>query len=260
MSFRILRRSRHSRSGFSLIEVVIAVGIFAVAVISIIGLLLPNTQAVNEQIEADVARRLAENVQAELQRHARSVAYAQRTSSRKGLDDFDNLFFIGAPANRTNSLFLVATRDGSRVLITGEDPYAAWNDTYKNPYKPDDVYNYSVVPAADKLAAENNLVTHATPGNPAGIAFRDRYYLIEAYLPQAPAYPKTETLADTAALPYIPVGVRVVWPYRLPDGIANPNGSSDYNSRGTSANPELPWQVVSPAKHSVLNFNLTIFP
>lgn len=244
---------------FSLIEVVVAVGIFAVAVISIIGLLLPNTQAVTEKIESDVARRLMENVQAELQRHARSVTAAQ-PSTRKGLDDFDNLFFAGAPAGRTNSIYLVATRDGSRVLLTGEDPYRAWNDTYNNAYQPDASGNYSIVPVSDQLAAENNLITNTTPGNPPGIAFRDRYYLIEVYLLRSPAYPTTEPTADTAGLAFIPVGVKVVWPYRLPDGPSNPNSTSDYNSRGTSTAPELPWLVVSPDKHSVLNFNLTISP
>ena len=248
----------YPRRGFSLIEVVIAVGIFAVAVISIVGLLLPNTQAVTEQIESDVARRLAENVQAELQRHARNLAHLQRTSTRKNLDDFDDLFFGGAPAGRTNSLFLVATRDGSRVLITGEDPYRAWNDTYNNPYRPDDATNYDTV--VKPLTAENNLITNTTPGNPPGIAFRDRYYLIEAFLLQHPVYPRTEALADTAALAYIPVGIKVVWPYRLPDGSSNPTAASDYNSRGSATVPELPWQVVAQDKHSVLNFNLTISP
>ncbi len=250
--------SRHRRA-FSLIEVVVAIGIFAVAVISIIGLLLPNTQAVTEQIESDVARRLMENVQAELQRHARSVTAAQPIGTR-GLDNFDDLFFTGAPAGRTNSLYLVATRDGSRVLLTGEDPYRAWNDTYNNPYQPDASGNYSIVPVSDQLAAENNLITNTTPGNPPGIAFRDRYYLIEVYLLRSPAYPTTEPTADTAGLAFIPVGVKVLWPYRLPDGPSNPNSTSAYNSRGTSAAPELPWQVVSPFKHSVLNFNLTISP
>jgi len=251
---------RRRLRAFSLLEVVMAVGIFAVAVISIIGLLLPNTQAVTEQIESDVARRLMENVQAELQRHARVVTAAQ-PAGRRGLDDFDNLFFNGAPAGRTNSLYLVATRDGSRVLLTGEDPYQAWNDTYNNPYQPDAAGNYSTVPSVDHLAAENNLITNTTtPQNPPGIAFRDRYYLIEVYLLQAPAYPTTEALADTAGLVFIPVGVKVVWPYRLPDGPANPTSTSDYNSRGTASAPELPWQVVSPDKHSVLNFNLTISP
>ena len=149
MSSRFLVRPLRVRAGFSLIEVVIAIGIFAVAVTAIIGLLLPNTQAVTEQIESDVARRLAENVQAEIQRHARTIAETQKPTPRKGLDMLDDIFFAGAPAGRTNSLFLVATRDGSRVLVTGEDPYLAWNDTYKNPYKPDDATNYPVVlPAA----------------------------------------------------------------------------------------------------------------
>lgn len=249
------------RRGFSLVEVVVAIGIFAVAVLSIIGLLLPNTQAVEQQLEASISRRLAENIQSELQRYVRVIAENQKAVGNphagEGMYDFDNLFYAGAPANRTNSLFLVATRDGSRVLMTGEDPYLAWNDTYNQPYVPGDASYYNAVtPASAKLAAENALVTDSTPGNPPGIAFRDRYYLIEVFLLDNPKHRQTDlTGANRIALPFLPLGVRVVWPYRIPDGPSSPDGSSQYNDA-----TDLPWQVVAPAKHSVFSFNLALTP
>jgi type II secretory pathway pseudopilin PulG len=241
--------SARARRAFSLVEVVVAVGIFAFVVIAIIGLLLPNTKMVDEKIESDVARRLAQNIQSELQRYARTVAEAQKATARKGFDDFENAFFVGGVARR--SLFMIATRDGSRVLVTGEDPYEAWNDTYKNPYKPDDPTNYSTVPAAEQLTAENNPITHTTPGNPPGIMFRDRYYLIEIFLPKSPAYRQT-TVASDVAIGFVPVSVRVVWPYRLPDGPGEPGTATDYNDLASS--------VVPPARHSVFNFNLALTP
>jgi type II secretory pathway pseudopilin PulG len=239
------------RRAFSLVEVVVAVGIFAVAVLSIIGLLLPNTQAVEDQIESDAARRLTENVQSELQRYLRAISEDQKGGANKGegLRNFDNLFYSGGG---TRSIFLVGTRDGSRVLVTGEDPYLAWNDTYKNPYDPRVVGNYTTV--GSPLVAENNLITDSTSESPAGIAFRDRYYLIEVFLPETPKHRKTD-VPSNVALPFLPLGVRVVWPYRIPNGPANATDTSKYNTYN-----DLPWLVVSPAKHSVFNFNLALAP
>ncbi len=252
---KLPRRIRSSRA-FSLVEVVVAVGIFAFAVIAIIGLLLPNTKAVDEQIESDVARRLSENIQSELTRFARARL---ATSNAPGLRDFERLFFnpAGTPPR---SVFMVATRDGSRVLLTGEDPYEAWNDTYKNPYRPDDATNYNMVPLAEVRTAENNLITHTTPGNPPGIAFRDRYFLIEVFLLKSPAYRETNTtVGGEVGLAFLPVGVRVMWPYRLPVGPSNPTDTSMYNSRGVN-DDELAWLVVPPSQHSVYNFNFAIAP
>ena len=240
---------------FSLLEVVVAVGIFAFAVIAIIGLLLPNTSAVEKRIEADVVRRLTENIQSELQRYLRATSETQKggANAGEGLYDFDNLFYNGAPAGRTNAIYLVATRDGSRVLVTGEDPYLAWNDTYADPYIPA-AATYTAVATPPVLAAENNLISDPAPGNPPGIAFRDRYYLIEVSLPDSPKHRQTNVPSDVA-IPFIPLSVRVLWPYRLPDGPENVQNSSKYNTF-----TDLPWSVVSPAKHSSFIFNIALTP
>jgi type II secretory pathway pseudopilin PulG len=238
MSPRFLRRSRRA---FSLVEVVIAVGIFAVAVLAILALLLPNTQKVEDLMDADVSRRLAENIQSELQRYSRVVAEGNKGTTDKGFKDFDDTFYNGATPN--GSIFLVATRDGQRVLVTGEDPYYAWNFTYSKTYKPDDTTHQ----VNKKLAAENNLNT----GNPPGIALRDRYFLVEVFLPTSPAYRKFKTTADTG-LGFLPLGVRVVWPYRLPDGPSTSPTPDDYD-KDVSV-------VMAPARHTVYNFNLALTP
>jgi len=238
MSSRILRRFGRA---FSLVEVVIALGIFAVAVIAILALLLPNTQKVEDLLDADVSRRLSESIQSELQRYSRVIAEGNKGSTAKGFKDFDDSFYNGATPNR--SVFLVATRDGQRVLVTGEDPYIAWNFTYSKTYKPDD----TTVQVTTKLSAENNLNT----GNPPGIALRDRYFLIEVFLPISPAYRKFKDTAN-AGLGFLPLGVRVVWPFRLPDGPSTSPTPDEYD-KDVSV-------VIAPARHTVYNFNLALIP
>jgi type II secretory pathway pseudopilin PulG len=221
-------KSSRGRAGFSLVEVVVAVGIFAVAILSIVALLLPNTKAVADQIDAGVAQRLSENIQLELDRYG-----------------FTRV--VAALPNQSARLFMVATKDGSRVLVTGEDPYAAWADTY-NKYKPDAATNYKTVPPLQRLAAENNLSTDTVPGNPPGIAFRDRFFLVEISWPDVcPQY--------TANSGVMPLSVRMLWPYRLPNGPDAPTVSSKYDSQ-----LELPWMVVAPSSHSTLLLNVALKP
>ena len=213
---------RAEARAFSLVEVVIAVGIFAVAVISIVGLILPNTKRIADQLDAQVAQRLSDNIRFELERY--------------GFKNITNS--LNAASDR---VFLVASNDGSRVLVTGEDPYAAWNETYNSSYDPD---SSSYTTVATKLDAENALETNTNPGNPPGLAFRDRYFLVEVGWPIHPQYKN-----DGAA---VPLNVRVMWPYRLPNGPATPTSSSAYN--------DLPWRVVPPAQLSTMLFNITLTP
>jgi hypothetical protein len=177
-------------------------------------------------VEAQVAQRLADNIRLELERYG----YHNVTTG------------LNAAADR---LFLVATQDGTRVLITGEDPYEAWNDTYGNS-DPDSATNYRDV--ASPLAAEKKLETDGSPDNPAGIAFRDRFFLIEVAWPSYPQF-------NNKNLGAVPLNIRVLWPYRLPNGPANPTSSSAYNDKDN-----LPWRVVAPADHSTMLFNVVLTP
>jgi uncharacterized protein (TIGR02598 family) len=56
------------RSGFSLVEVVVAVGIFAIAIVSIIGLLVPINNSVADIRDSEDASRLSTTIQGELQK------------------------------------------------------------------------------------------------------------------------------------------------------------------------------------------------
>lgn len=86
-----------SRRAFSLVEVVVAVGIFAIAIVSIIGLMIPINRSVAEIGEGDDAARVAGVVIEELQK----FGYA----SVRG--------FINSPPPADNRLH--STRDGKRV-------------------------------------------------------------------------------------------------------------------------------------------------
>jgi type II secretory pathway pseudopilin PulG len=53
---------------FSLVEVVVAMGVFAIAVIVVLGLLPPATREVGETLDVGTAQRLAEAINAEVRR------------------------------------------------------------------------------------------------------------------------------------------------------------------------------------------------
>jgi len=55
------------RKGFSLVEVVVAVGIFALAIVGVIGLLSPTNKAIGDVTDSDAASRVISSIQAGLQ-------------------------------------------------------------------------------------------------------------------------------------------------------------------------------------------------
>lgn len=57
-----------ARSGFSLIEVVIATAIFAASIVAVIGLMGPMTKRAEDVIDSEVAARLSASIQSELER------------------------------------------------------------------------------------------------------------------------------------------------------------------------------------------------
>ncbi len=59
---------RGRKGAFSLIEVVVALGVFAIAIVGVLGLLSPTSQAVRDTLDGGTASRLAETVNAEIER------------------------------------------------------------------------------------------------------------------------------------------------------------------------------------------------
>lgn len=82
---------------FSLVEVVVAVGIFAIAIVSVIGLLVPINQSVADISETDDASRVAGVIEEELQRAGFAAVK----------------LILDSPPPATNRLH--ASRDGKRI-------------------------------------------------------------------------------------------------------------------------------------------------
>jgi len=110
------------RHGFSLVEVVVAVGIFSLAIVGVIGLLGPTSKSIAEVSDSDAATRVVTAIQTELQRIAQSAHYPITTSTTSGFQYIANTFL--QPASNTdisgggvtpNTYTFYASRDGSRI-------------------------------------------------------------------------------------------------------------------------------------------------
>ena len=110
------------RRGFSLLEVVVAIGIFALAVIALLGFLTATSQTGGEIADAQVAAGLGGPTQTEL----------ERLRFELGLD---GLAAGVPPAGSTAPMQLVATRDGGRVL-RADGPAAAADRPLNDPVLP----------------------------------------------------------------------------------------------------------------------------
>ena len=181
--------------GFSLLEVVMAVGVLALAVIALLAFLAASGGVANELADAQVAASLGEPVQAELERLRAAIG-------------LDGLAAAVPPAGSPAPLRLLATRDGRRVLRA--DGAGA---------------------AADRPLDDSVL---------AGIAHRDRYFLIEVTrqldLPEAP---------DAG---FLAVSALVRWPFNLPAGAATPGAMAVEADGAREAPPEVrSWLVLNLA-------------
>jgi type II secretory pathway pseudopilin PulG len=201
-------RSNNPRNAFSLVEVVVAIGVFALAIVAVFGLLTPITRDSALVIDTSTAVRLAEGVNRELERVGGATV--------AGLGN--------------NSLFLVATQDGSRVLRTQQTSTGGTQGAAQD--------------------AENSL--NATPI--AGIAERDRFYIIEVkLLTNDPGDANDNIYYNSADSPgSVPVEVRVGWPFYNP---ATPPPSSP---TGTWNNSNVRGTLVPAASRSYYIFTAAV--
>ena len=93
------RLQRRAGRAFSLVEVVIAVGILAAAIVAIMALLAPPLRATREVLDSTVAARLADGVEMEI--------------GRLGFDSASGLL------TDPGYIVVYATADGSRVVVHG---------------------------------------------------------------------------------------------------------------------------------------------
>lgn len=120
------------KRAFSLVEVIVAVGIFAIAIIAVIGLMVPIRASVAEVRDGEDASRLATLIQAELQR--------QSFPTIKG--------FLDTPP----AAGLYASRD-IRIVALGND--SKWG-TASGSYNPDAEKFYKIDLIRDAILSPNS--------------------------------------------------------------------------------------------------------
>jgi len=108
------------RSGFSLIEVVVAVGIFAVAISIVIGLLVPTINSVNDTIDTNTANRVSSAINAKVQ----ALGYANVQALL-----YDSTKNPNTDITTTDPNLLFASKTGEQVG-TATDP--VWGGTNNN--------------------------------------------------------------------------------------------------------------------------------
>lgn len=113
---------RNNGAGFSLVEVVVAVGIFAVAVISVVGLLVPINNSVADLRDNEDASRLALVVQAQVQQLGFS-ALARSDATPAGLNYL----------NTNPAAGIFASRDGSKMGLGNNT--SIWGNPVSNKQK-----------------------------------------------------------------------------------------------------------------------------
>ncbi|MEZ5275891.1 MAG: hypothetical protein R3F07_05885 [Opitutaceae bacterium] len=172
--------------GFSLIEVALAVGVMALGMVAVVALIVPSAGRGVEVSDAATAARLVEGINQELR--------------RIGFEEVRDAV-VGSGGGENNLIWLVATKDGSRILRSGRTPGEA---------SPQD------------WDAENSLAETITPG----IAQRDRYFLIGLSRLTTVA---TDPLYYTTARGFLALKVMVTWPYMVPNDEGDYDGVTNWN-------------------------------
>lgn len=135
-----LRKQKTIRDGFSLVEVILAVGIFAFSILAIVAMLGATSQSASEVLDTATASRIADGVRSEL-------------------DGVPVASLVGLTSSYTNPLKLFATRNGERVRLendvnngpeTGDPPGIAATAQY---------YRIEVVQLEHSLAYDNGSAT-----------------------------------------------------------------------------------------------------
>ncbi len=161
--------------GFSLIEVVVAVGIFAVAISIVIGLLVPTVNSVNDTIDTNTANRISSAINSKLQ----SLGYSRVQALLYPASTNPNT----VPVSDPNLLF--ANKTGEQVG-TAADP--VWGG----------VNNHAAKYFEAMLVHTPNTVLSATDAAPASSNISFVMFTVRltwpAYLPDGTGLPTTVLL------------------------------------------------------------------
>jgi len=161
------QRQPHPRRAFSLLEVVVAIGIFAVGMVAVIGLFVPVARSVSNASDAEAAAHLPTLLRAELTRrvihdqsfHSVTALLKNSTARSHQLTDADNNPNAPTSDPRRDPQRLFASRDGTRI---GAYDDALWIDPVtRRPSDADKFFEIALIrnetlspndPAADAAA------------------------------------------------------------------------------------------------------------
>lgn len=177
-----MHRSPPIVRGFSLVEVIIAIGVFSVAVVGVISLLSPITSQVRQLKDSKIANNLRAPIREELN-SMKFTSFVNEDFTAIASDWLDNVVnpTIDRPAQYPTVLAsLVALQDGSRVNEIG------WAET-------------------------NALIPRD-----------DQYFLIQVLEPQPPANTDVADLRYAANDAHVAFNVEISWPFRLSGGAEVP--------------------------------------
>lgn len=166
---------RRRLGGFSLLEVVVAVAIFAIGMLAVVGLFTPVARSVSGSAEAEAAARVADALRAKLQAMpvADVIALLKKSNgTRHELTDAD-----GRPdydPTKDAQVFF-ASRDGGKIGAY-TDPVWGTRTALFNPDR-DKYFEIALIrnEALTPLATSNNTDPDATPVNPDETAFLIAY-------------------------------------------------------------------------------------
>ena len=173
------RGSSEGKNAFSLIEVVVAVGIFAIGMVAVIGLFAPVARNVGSSSDAEAATRVAEALRLKLQsmpwdqvvtRLKNSTATSHELTLSDGRIDYD--------VTRDTQL-LFASRDGTRIGAYA-DPVWLNPTTRRHPdadkfFEIALIRNEAISPKASTTTNEDGTVTTTNPdGGAAFLAYTAR--------------------------------------------------------------------------------------
>lgn len=142
------------RRGFSLVEVVVATGIFAIAIVAVIGLVAAVTKNVTEVRDGDDATRVVANLQSKLQEVVRSSG------------DFDDLrAYMGDVTGKPATSRIYANRDGSRIGVGNAT--SVWDPENELSAEEENAQKYFLI----ELRTNDTLSAQADDGTAGYLAF-----------------------------------------------------------------------------------------
>jgi len=194
-SFYLQRRL----SAFSLVEVVVAVGIFAISIVGVIGLLGPTNKSVSDVRDTDDATRVVTAIQAQLQTMA-MTGYFTTVGANKGVGSSasgstDGFMQASAPADPVDG-------NGFATTTTPTTPSTTINPTYGP---------YTIYASKDgaKIGAYGSTVWGSSPTTAASNA--SKFFEIVLIRNTALSANTNVSTADTTA-GFLAYTIRLRWP------------------------------------------------